>query len=83
MLPADQRLKLANLTAFETDDRLVVEYEFMPGQSATHIRLKLQPMPDVCRHGGVERLVAVPAVSLRLVQGRIGASHEILGQIRA
>src|SRR4029079_10203220 len=51
------------------------------GEAAPDIALELEAIPDPGRHRLVERFVAVPSVPLGLVERRVGAAHEVLGQV--
>ena len=79
MMPAQQRLKAADLAALEIDDRLVVEFELAIGKRAAHIPFEIAAgMHEFVQFGLEETERTAPAI-LGGVQREVRFLQDLIG----
>ena len=76
--PAHQTFKARHLARLEAHERLIEEGEFFPFERLAQIGLELPAHLDVGIHLGLEEGVAVPAIGLRPVEGKIRILDELV-----
>ena len=79
MRPAHQAFEARHLLRLEADDRLIEEIQLVPLEGLAQVDLELPAHLDVGVHLGLEERVAVPAVCLGAVEGKVGVLHELVG----
>ena len=78
MIPADQRLKAADLAALQIHHRLVIQLELACGQRLAQILLHDAAGLHLLVHRGLEEAERAAAVALGAVQREIGIAQQLV-----
>ena len=81
MLPAHERLISDDALRPKFDQRLVVEYEFLPFDRAAEIHQRVQRADRARVHRFVEERVAHASLVLRAVHRRVGVAKHVFGRV--
>ena len=77
VLPADQRLDLADAAGLEIDDRLVVDAQLVALDGVAQVGLQLQPLHRLGVHARIEDGVAGLALRLGPVHRHVGIAQQV------
>src|SRR6266581_3463374 len=79
MIPAEQRLKSADLSASKVDDGLVMELKLIGLERLAKVELERSTLLHLCIHLGLEKVVSATPIGFGAVKRHVGVAQELIG----